>query len=39
METSMMATESLTVIKRNGQPEDLNLEKIHIMVEEACQGL
>ena len=34
-----MATESLTVIKRNGQPESLNLEKIHIMVEEACQGL
>ena len=35
----MTPTEELTVVKRNGLPEALNLEKIHIMVEEACQGL
>ena len=35
----MTPTEELTVVKRNGLPEVLNLEKIHIMVEEACQGL
>ena len=35
----MTPTEELTVVKRNGLPESLNLEKIHIMVEEACQGL
>ena len=34
-----MATESLTVVKRNGLPEQLNLEKIHTMVEEACANL
>ena len=29
-----------TVKKRNGRGvEPLNLEKIHVMVEEACQGL
>jgi len=39
MEKSMTPTEELTVVKRNGLPEALNLEKIHIMVEEACQGL
>ena len=27
------------VKKRNGSIEPLNLEKIHIMVEEACKGL
>jgi len=35
----MTPTEELTVVKRNGLPESLNLEKIHIMVEEACLGL
>ena len=34
-----MATESLKVIKRNGLPEQLNLEKVHTMVEEACLNL
>ena len=34
-----MATESLTVVKRNGLPEPLCLEKIHTMVEEACAKL
>ena len=27
------------VVKRNGSIEPLNLEKMHIMVEEACKGL
>jgi hypothetical protein len=27
------------VVKRNGRVESLNLEKMHIMVEEACSGL
>ena len=27
------------VIKRNGDNEGLNLDKIHIMVEHACKGL
>ena len=27
------------VVKRNGSIEPLNLEKMHVMVEEACKGL
>ena len=27
------------VVKRNGSIEPLNLEKMHVMVEEACNGL
>ena len=27
------------VVKRNGTIQPLNLEKMHIMVEEACKGL
>ena len=29
----------IKVVKRNGQTEPLNLDKIHIMVEHACNGL
>ncbi len=34
-----MATEEIKVVKRRGSEEGLDLNKIHIMVEEACQGL
>ena len=27
------------VVKRNGTIQPLNLEKMHIMVEQACEGL
>jgi len=37
MEESM--SNGTKVIKRNGALEPLNLEKLHIMVEEACKGL
>ena len=37
MEESM--TNGTKVQKRNGNVEPLNLDKIHIMVEEACEGL
>ena len=30
---------TLTVIKRRGAQEQLNLEKIHTMCEEACEGI
>ena len=30
---------SIMVVKRDGRKEELNLEKIHMMVEEACDGL
>ena len=29
----------ITVIKRNGDKDSLNLEKVHKMVEHACEGL
>ena len=29
----------MNVIKRNGQSEPLNLEKVHQMVEFACEGV
>ena len=29
----------IKVVKRNGETEKLNLDKIHIMVEHACKGL
>ncbi len=31
--------EKMQVVKRRGKTEELNLEKVHKMVEEACQGL
>ena len=33
--------ESMTtkVVKRNGESTELNLEKVHKMVEHACEGL
>jgi len=37
MEESM--SNGTKVVKRNGALEPLNLEKLHIMVEEACKGL
>ena len=30
---------SITVKKRNGTTEQLNLEKMHVMVDRACEGL
>ena len=32
-------TNGTKVKKRNGSIEPLNLEKMHVMVEEACKGL
>ena len=32
-------TNGTKVKKRNGAIEPLNLEKMHVMVEEACKGL
>ena len=29
----------IKVVKRNGETEKLNLDKIHVMVEHACKGL
>jgi len=37
METSM--SNGINVVKRNGETEKLNLDKIHVMVEHACKGL
>ena len=37
METSM--SNGIKVVKRNGETEKLNLDKIHVMVEHACKGL
>jgi ribonucleoside-diphosphate reductase alpha chain len=31
--------EQINVVKRNGEIEELNLDKIHVMVEEACKNL
>ena len=38
MEKGMTPTE-IKVVKRNGDTTDLNLEKVHKMVEHACKGL
>jgi len=38
MEKGMTPTE-IKVVKRNGDTTDLNLEKVHRMVEHACKGL
>ena len=32
-------TNGTKVLKRDGQTENLNLEKVHKMTEEACEGL
>ena len=32
-------TNGTKVLKRDGQTESLNLEKVHKMTEEACEGL
>ena len=37
MEKSM--SNGTKVLKRNGQTESLNLDKIHKITEEACEGL
>ncbi|AWD90124.1 ribonucleotide reductase A [Synechococcus phage S-B64] len=37
MEESM--SNGIKVVKRNGETEKLNLDKIHVMVEHACKGL
>ncbi|AIX22940.1 ribonucleotide reductase subunit A [Synechococcus phage S-MbCM6] len=37
MEASM--SNGIKVVKRNGETEKLNLDKIHVMVEHACNGL
>ena len=29
----------ISIIKRNGEKEPLNIDKIHFVVEEACEGL
>jgi ribonucleoside-diphosphate reductase alpha chain len=31
--------ETINVVKRSGEIEELNLDKIHVMVEEACKNL
>ena len=34
-----MINEEIKVVKRDGRVEDLDLDKIHVMVEAACEGL
>ena len=34
-----MNQQDITVVKRDGRVEDLDLDKLHVMVEEACEGL
>ena len=34
-----MTQQDITVVKRDGRVEELDLDKLHVMVEEACEGL
>ena len=34
-----MNSQDISVVKRDGSVEALDLNKIHVMVEEACHGL
>ena len=36
---AQMNQQDITVVKRDGRVEELDLDKLHVMVEEACEGL